>query len=126
MRLATRDQILNASDLSSTVVPTPEWGEDSGVKVRSLTALERDQWDKDTYQGKTEVDLLGMKARFCTRTMVDDGGAPIFAETDADALAKKSAAVVERVFTAAAKLNGLLASDVATIEKNSEAAPSVA
>lgn len=125
MHLATRDQILSASDLKTVPVETPEWGEDSGVNVRSLTGIERDRWDKNSYQGKKEVDLLGYKARFCVLTIVDENGVQIFSETDAEALAKKSAAVIERVFTAAAKLNGLLASDSTAIEKNSEAAPSV-
>lgn len=124
MTLATRDQILAASDLVFETVETPEWGAGAAVRVRSLTAIERDNWDKSTYAGRKEVELLGYKARFCVLTMVNEGGTQIFVEGDAEALAKKSAAVVERVFTAAAKLNGLIASDVAVIEKNSEAAPS--
>lgn len=124
MRTLTRDLILAASDLRFETVETPEWGEGAGVRVRSLTAIERDNWDKSTYQGKKEVNLIGYKARFCVLTIVDDSGVQLFAEGDADALAKKSAAVIERVFTAAAKLNGLLAADSAAIEKNSEAVPS--
>lgn len=125
MQVLTRDQIISASDLPTLPVPTPEWGKDSGVFVRSLTALERDGWDKRTYQGKTDVELLGYKSRFCVLTICGEDGVRIFGDTDADMLAQKSAAAVERIFNVAAKLNGLLAKTSEDIEKNSEAAPSV-
>jgi hypothetical protein len=123
MLCLNRDQILAATDLKSEPVETPEWGEGSGVFVRSLTAVERDTWDKREY-GSTKPEMIGYKARFCVLAMVNEGGTRLFADADADALAKKSAGVIERVFTVAAKLNGLLANNSADIEKNSEAVPS--
>jgi len=125
MKLATREQILAASDLTCEMVPTPEWGAETNVCVRTLTAIERDRWDVETYGGQKKVDLIGYKARFCTLAIVGEDNKPLFSPEDAEQLAGKSAAVVERVFTVAARLNGLMKANVEEIEKNSAAAPSV-
>ena len=125
MKLASRDQILNADDLPSTLVPTPEWGKDTGVKVRSLGSVERDKWDQETYQSKTP-DMVGLKARFCALTIVDENGEQIFTPEDAAQLQRKNSKVIDRIFAEAAKLNGLLAVNVDDAEKKSEGDPSPA
>jgi hypothetical protein len=123
LKFLTKDEILAVNDLKTQDVAVPQWGEDVGVHVRSLTALERDAWDKSTYKGK-DVELIAYKTRFCAMCIVDDTGNQIFdATNDADvkALGAKGASGIEVVFQAAAQLNGLLKSNVDAIEKESAA-----
>lgn len=104
-----RDLILGKDDLPTRPVKVPEW--DCTVHVRMMTGDERDAWEQwlvDTQSGRTQV-----RARYCVLTMVDEKGKRIFKDTkaDIDALGQKSAAALDRIFSAALSLNGMSASE---------------
>jgi len=109
----TRDQILGADDIPTEVIDVPEWG--GQVKIRGLTGAEKDRFEQDSMQGKgkdTKMNLINIRARLVALSIVDESGRRIFGKHDIEALGKKSAAALERVFTAAQKLNGLTDDDV--------------
>lgn len=122
-RLLSREAILNAHDLQTEDVAVPEWG--GTVRVRSMTGAERDAWEtaqaarRDA--GTANHDI---RARFIALCAVDASGGHVFSETDVKALSQRSAAALDRVFTAAARLSGLLPAAVEDAAKNSESAPS--
>lgn len=122
MKLLTADQILAADDLPHKDVPTPEWGKGCGVRVRTMTALERDDWGVEV-QG-LGANLSGLSARYCALVIVDETGKRLFSPEQIEALGNKNANALQRVMSAAQKLNKMSFSDIEELEKNSEAAPS--
>lgn len=122
MELLGRAAILAAPDLPTVDVPVPEWG--GTVRIRSMSAAERDDFEAETYalrgpDGAT--NLANIRARLLARCAVDAEGTPLFTAADAGALGKKSAAAVDRCVAMAQKLNGLSAQDVEALLGNSGA-----
>ncbi|MGL4463010.1 MAG: hypothetical protein ACRC1K_12745 [Planctomycetia bacterium] len=115
MGFLTRDQIQSASDVGRRVeVECPEWG--GSVFVREISALERDRWEKQLVKRKgrrVEVDLTGgsVRARFAALVVVDPEGKPLFTASDVPMLSTKSARVLDRIWEAGHKLNGMGAED---------------
>lgn len=122
MALLTRDQILGADDIKTEVVKVPEWGGD--VTVKMMTAAERDAFEESvvTKKGdKVEQNLENFRAKLCAKTMVNANGNLMFPNPeDVKALGKKSAKALDRVYSAAQKLNGIGEKDVEEMVKNSE------
>jgi hypothetical protein len=118
-----KNTILNADDLPGEVVNVPEWG--GSIKVRSMTAKEREDFSAGLRDKDGNVVTASWKARLVALTVVDENGARIFADADADALAGKSALVIERLSEVALRLNGL-GTEQAAIAKNLPGAPNAA
>lgn len=121
MPLATKDQILAADDRPTDTVQTPEWGEDAFVLVRSLSAAERDRFEQSMIneRGKAkDANLNNIRARFASLCVVDEDGARMFTDKEAAELGEKSAAVLDRIFGAAQRLNGMSADDVDELAGN--------
>lgn len=116
-----RDQLLAQPDLKTVAVATPEWPElDGQIYVRSLTAAERSHFemsmDFDPHGNPRKTDNI--QTRLAVLAMVTVHGDRIFEEGDVDALAKKSASALQKVFNAAAELNGLSDESTKAIAKN--------
>lgn len=122
--LLSPEQILTANDVKIEWVPTPEWGSaDSGVYVRSLQADEL-----DAYQGsmlirtpgkkKPQTTMANMRAKLAVRAICDEKGVRLFTDDQADALTKKNAAGMSRVFEAASRLSGLGEDAISEMEEN--------
>lgn len=122
--MLTKAQILKADDLPTEVVDVPEWG--GKVTVRTLTGTERDAFEESITKkkGKSfDVNMVNLRAKLCALTIVDDKGERLFTNADVVELGKKSAAVLDRIFTVAQKLNGLGKDDIEELAKNSGADP---
>lgn len=116
-----RDHLLAQPDLKTVAVATPEWPElDGQIYVRSLTAAERSHFemsmDFDPHGNPRKTDNI--QTRLAVLAMVTVEGDRIFEEGDVDALAKKSASALQKVFNAAAELNGLSDESTKAIAKN--------
>lgn len=121
MGLLTKEQIWAAHDLRTVDVSVPEWGGE--VRVKTLTGSERDQYEAEsvkTNKGRREVNMSNMRARLIAMCAVDDQGQLLFTRADVMKLGQKSAAALERVFEAAAKLNGMTDEDMEELAGNSE------
>jgi len=102
--------ILAANDAEIRTVEVPEWG--GAVGVRVMSGKQRDQFEAAIVarRGKNgEMNSAGLRALLVALAACDDAGAPLFAEADIPALESKSATALQRVFDAAAGLNGLAA-----------------
>lgn len=119
--ILNRAAILAANDLSTETVDVPEWA--GAVIIRSMTGAQRDAYEtslltKDA-SGRYTIDTENMRAKLVIFTAVDETGTPLFTLDDLPALASKNAAVIERLFSAAQRINGLSKDAVADAEKNS-------
>lgn len=118
--MLTKEQILNSTDMPIEIVAVPEW--DGEVGVRTISAKERDQWEQSLMKGRgksRQMDMNNIRARLAALCMCDADGNRLFADDDVFALGAKSAAAMERVFIAAARLNGITDKDVEELAKNS-------
>jgi hypothetical protein len=135
--LLSREEILEAQDLETEIVPVPEWGGD--VRVKGLTGEERDSYEAACLQerpsydakgkqvrGRTEMarNLSNVRAKLVARSIVGEDGERLFTDHDVAVLGKKSAAALERVFDVAARLSRLSDEDVEELAGNSDAAQS--
>lgn len=117
----TREGILDTKDIGEELVHVPEWG--GTVLVRGLTGTERDEFEQSCVRGrgkKAEVNLRNFRAKLvvlCART--PDGASRLFLEDDAEALGRKSAAAISRIFEPAARLSGLTDEDMEELAGNS-------
>lgn len=115
-KLLSRSEILKSSDLPTKDVPVPEWG--GTVRVRSMTAADRDAFEEAYRQAKQSEEPVNLRARYAAACIVDEKGKPIFVEADIEALGAKSALALDRVFEAISSLNKLSDSDVEEAAKN--------
>lgn len=123
----SKADILSADDLPAETVKVPEWG--GAVRVRSLTGAERDAFEASMFEGtgkKARMNSANLRARLVALCVVDEAGERLFADEDVEALGAKSAAALDRVFSAAQRLNGFTSADVEELEGNSESGPSAA
>lgn len=124
MALLSRDDILKVDDRKYEEVAVPEWG--GTVRVRSLTGRERDQFESSLVDKKTgqASRLANARARLVAMTLVDEDGNRLFSTDDVSALGTKSAAALERVFTAARRLCGMTDDDLAELVEDFSGDPS--
>jgi len=117
--LLSKEAIFESQDMPSVDVRVPEWG--GRVRVKSLTAEERDAFEEANYRDRGpdgKANLANLRARLCVRCMIDNGGNPMFDIADIPALGRKSAKALDRVFRAAQDLNGLGPEDIDEMVKN--------
>lgn len=113
--ILTREQILSFDDLRKEKLSVPEWGGD--VFIRVMNGIERDAYEE--WASSAGKSLKGIRGRLAALCLVNEAGERLFSDEDVDALGKKSAAALERVVTAAMKLNAVTSEDVKELEKNS-------
>lgn len=113
--IATREAILAIDDRKVELVQVPEWG--MAVWVRSLTGLERDQYEggsvsyKRGAKGSVEVDKVvtdNMRARLCAMAMVasdEPDALNLFTPADVLVLGLKNAAALNRVWEVVQRLS---------------------
>jgi len=122
--MLSREDILGADDLERELVYVPEWrGE---VFVRCLTGAERDRFEADMLSDPEEDSrkrFYNLRARLVVLSVCDDKGMPLFMLNDVDSLSRKSAKVLDRLFTVAQRLSGMTKEDVDTLTKNSVSVP---
>lgn len=119
--LLTKDQILAAEDLKTVDVDVPEWG--GTVRVSMMSGAARDAYEDSIIdfdaKGKVTRNLKNARAKLCAASIIDESGNLMFSEKEIDALGRKSAEALNRVFTAAQKLNALSDEQVEDLAKNS-------
>ncbi len=116
----SREQILNADDLKTEEVNVPEWG--GTVKVRAMTGTERDAFEAslvDNTHGKTpQMKTENIRAKLVAKTIIDADGKQLFGVADIEALGKKSAAALDRIYGVSSRLSKISAEDVEELAKN--------
>ena len=137
MAFLNKEDILQAEDLHAEKILVPEWpkdGQPGELYLRTLSGLEKEEWQKETTVTKQYHDRTGelhvettiirelFRAKLLSRVMVNQDGERLFVNhDDLIGLSGKSAAVIERLFDKALEMNGMTKKEVDEIEKNSEA-----
>lgn len=123
--LLSKDDILKAEDLEREEVEVPEWH--GSVLVRALTGTERDAYEASmvSQRGKDVVrNMANIRAKLVARCCITEDGERMFTDQDANALGRKSAAALDRVFEVAARLSRLNEDDIEELAGNCDADPS--
>jgi hypothetical protein len=108
MASLTRDAILSVDDRPTEQVDVPEWG--GHVLVSTMTGQERDRFEASLLDEKGQnrsANMDNLRARLATLCCVDDDGNRLFSQSDIEELGRKSALALNRIFTAAQRLNGI-------------------
>lgn len=116
MAILTKQQILDADDHKTEVVPVPEWGGEVVVSVMSGHA--RDRLEASVVGKNGGQNLQNIRAKYVAASLVDEKGELMFSESDVAALGKKSAAALDRVFAVAQRLNHVSDDDIKDLAKN--------
>ncbi len=115
----SKDDILNADDISIESVSVPEWG--GHVLVKVLTGTERDAFEGAIYRAKGDGQVISVdniRARLSVLTIVGEDNNRLFSDSEMASLGRKSSVALDRVFTIAQKINALRAEDVEELAKN--------
>lgn len=125
MAAESRAELLDMGDDTQVVeVPTPEW-KCGSVHVRSLTALERSVFEASftlVKDGKVSRNLEAVKVgrgKLLALAICDAKGCRLLTDDDADAMARRNAAVVDRVCNKVLEISGMDDRSREGAEKNS-------
>lgn len=122
-----REKILKADDLQLHKEWVPEWGVD--VYLRTMGGVDRDDFDAEAHAARgpdDAVNFVNLRGRLLVRCIVDKEGKRVFKSEDAEALGRKSARALERIFPIALKMNGLSKEDIDALKKPSAPDPNEA
>jgi hypothetical protein len=118
--------VLDLPDLADELVEVPEWG--YRLRVRSLTGAERDAFEASLLEsrGKSrEVNLRNMRAKLVAASVRRSDDKRVFSDAQVEALGKKNAAALQRVFRVAQRLSGLGEDEVEELTRELGEDPSV-
>jgi hypothetical protein len=118
--------VLDLRDLQDEIVEVPEWG--FRLRVRSLTGIERDAFEISLLEnrGKSrEVNLRNMRAKLVAASVRKTDDSRVFTDGQVEALGRKNAAALQRVFRVAQKLSGLAEDEVEELTRELGEDPSV-
>ena len=121
LQILNKESILALQDIVTEIVEVPEWG--GAVKVRGLTAAERDAFEGEVVQRRgndVKTNTRNMRARMVVMSVVNEDGSRMFSYHDIELLGEKSARAIDRIFSVAMKLSGLGEKDVAELTEDFE------
>ena len=110
------DSILAANDIELASVEVPEWG--GSVYIRVMSGAERDQWEQLNVKALQRGTAKNVRAGLAALCMCDHQGKRLFTDDQIEALGKKSAKALDRVFAKIQEVNALTDDELATIEGN--------
>ena len=118
MKKLTREQILNADDIKTEIIEVPEWG--GSVTIKMMTGKERDAFEASIMGAKGKnITLENIRAKLVAKTVIDPETKELmFSLGDIETLGTKSAAALDRIFSASQKLSKITESDVDELTKN--------
>ena len=119
--LLNREAIFAAPDIQTEDVHIPQWG--GTVRVKNLTASERDAFEESTTTQRgnnLELNRKNFRAKLVALCVVDEEGKRLFDDKDIHKLGAKSAAAMDLLFAAASRLSGISKDDEDELLKNSD------
>ena len=121
--MLTKDQILKADDKRYVEVDVPEWS--GTVRLRTMTGRERDKLEGAISKAQNSGSLMAnFRGSVCGLCICDEAGERVFNDLEIRELGDRSGIALDRVFSAAVKLNGIGDAEVKEMVENSDAAPS--
>jgi hypothetical protein len=122
--MLNRDQILQmAKALRREEVDVPEWG--GKVIIQEPSGADRDDYEQSLLEARkvgrrTEIkpNFANARARLVVKCVVNEDGARIFKDSDADELGRVSGAVLARLVNVIKRLGAMDEKDVEDLEGN--------
>jgi hypothetical protein len=119
----TGPEVLGAKDFKLEWVDVPEWGGDgAGLYVRTISGTERDTFETEGLslkKGTLQREAVETtRARLVALCAADADGKRLFQPSDVQGLSRKWAKPLDRVYEAAATLNGIRKEDVEELRGN--------
>lgn len=125
MALLSRNQIVEADDVEYETVACPEWGGE--VRLRSIRGTQRDAYEASLVvekSGSRSMNLRNARAKLVILCAIDETDALLFSAEDLNALGRKNAKPLDRLFDACKRLAGLSDDDVDKLTEDFGAAQS--
>lgn len=116
----TKQDIIDADDITIEPVDVPEWG--GRVYVRVMDGPSRDAFELSMMKGRGKAAKMSMenvRAKCAAATICNAAGERLFSDKEIELLSKKSGAALNRVWEVSARLNGLTEKDVEELAGNS-------
>ena len=117
----SRKDILEVNDLTTRVVPIPEWK--GNVIIKMMTGTELDQFEDSLFEGRgkdRKSNYKNLRAKLLSMCLVGEDGKRLFSDKDIESLGGKSAKALDRLYTIATEINGIGAKEEEALIKNSE------
>lgn len=111
----TAEQIIASDDMGLKKLHVREWGGD--VYIRVMSVGERDNYER-MWIGKKDVGVDNFRAEYLARVLCDEKGELLFSRDKVEALAKKSGAVMGKLFDEAMKHNSMTEEAVQDLGKS--------
>lgn len=115
--MVSADDILNFDDQAIEKLVVPEWG-NVELYIRTMTGVERDTWEMYAAKAMERKGAVNIRAKLACLCLCDETGKRIFADGQVDHLGKKSSKALDRIYSAALKLNKLSDDEIEALEKN--------
>jgi hypothetical protein len=125
MGFLSKEQILEVDDTEYATVACPEWGGD--VRLKSIKGRQRDEYEQSLIVergGSRQMNLRNARAKLIVLCAVDEEGRALFGPDDLNALGRKNAKPLDRLFDECRKLAGLSEDDVEKLTEDFGAARS--
>lgn len=120
--LEKADDLLSYDDKRVDVVEVPEWS--MRVRIGTLEGTDRARFEAYCAALNGSEMPIDYRERLCVLTIIDGQGDRVFGDDQVEALGRKNAAGLKRVFDAASRLNKLGMGDMEEARGNSDGAPS--
>jgi len=124
--ITNKADIWDVDDYVTEEVRVPEWdrnGNEASVLVRTLSGAQRDKFESSIAGDGNKPNLKNFRARYVVQVVVDESGNRVFTDNDAERLGNKSAKAIDRIYTAAQKLNKMSADDVKELVEDFDETP---
>lgn len=122
LAVVSKNDLIGAVEREYRFVDVSKWLAGKKVRVRSLTAGERDEWEasyvKERKDGTKKVTTNMVRAGLVGISLVGDDDRLLFDATEIIVLQSKHAGLIDAIFTVCAEMNGVTEQDVEEIKGN--------
>lgn len=112
----TKEQILEAKDIDFESIDVPEWN--GAVNVSVMSGFSRDKFESSLVGANGGTNMHNVRARLAVACVVDDNGKQMFTDKDIAHLGNKSGSALDRIYSAAQRINKMTDEDVDGLAKN--------
>lgn len=119
----TKNQIFDIEvKLEKEWVSIPEWGENKGIYIKTMSGLERDDYQRSLFQkssdGSLVPDSTNSTAKLVAACAINENGKLLFDFSDIKPLGNRSSLILERLAVVARERNGMGGEEVGKLLKN--------
>lgn len=112
--ILTKENIFASQDITTQLIPMPEWGGE--VRIKAMSIGDQIEFEKLNKKSKDTSNIVCNTLMFCC---IDEDGERLFSEEDLKLLEHKSFRAIEKLFKACLELNALSEESLEKEAKNS-------